>query len=119
MPRLINNFKRKEIRKELRKNQTPQEEKLWFEIRNNKLGAKFKRQHSIGGYITDFYCQKYKLIVELDGDIHSKKENKEYDEIRDKYFKELGYKILRIPNNEVDTDMEKVLEKIKNWTNTY
>jgi len=45
-------------RRGLRQNQTKAEEILWFELRNNKLGAKFKRQHSIGGYITDFYCYK-------------------------------------------------------------
>ena len=97
----------------MRKEQTPQEEKLWFELRHSKLGVKFKRQHSIGGYITDFYCREYKLIVEIDGGIHNTKENQEYDKIRDDYFRELGYKILRIPNREVDEDIEKVLEKIK------
>lgn len=102
-------------RRELRKNQTKAEEILWFELRNNKLGTKFKRQHSIGGYIADFYCQKYKLIIELDGEIHNTKEAEEYDEVRDKYFKELGYKILRFQNSEVENDTEKVLDKIKNY----
>ena len=103
----------RERRRELRKEDTLQEDKLWFELRNSKIGTKFKRQHSIGGYITDFYCQKYKLIVEIDGEIHNTKENQEYDKIRDYYFIELGYKILRISNHEVDSDVEKVLEKIK------
>ena len=85
-----NNRTLSDRRKELRQNQTKAEEILWFELRNNKLGAKFKRQHSIGGYIADFYCQKHKLIIELDGEIHESKENKEYDEVRDKFFKELG-----------------------------
>ncbi len=103
----------KNRRKELRKNQTKAEEILWFELRDNKLGAKFKRQHSIGGYIADFYCQKYKLIIELDGEVHSTKEAKEYDAVRDKYFKELGYKVLRFLNREVEENTEKVLEEIK------
>ena len=105
----------RERRRELRKNQTETEDKLWFELRNSKLGVKFKRQNSIGGYIADFYCQKYKLIVELDGEIHNKKENQEYDAIRDKYFKELDYRVLRFQNNEVETDLEKVLEKIESY----
>lgn len=109
-----NNRTLKERRKELRKNQTPQENKLWNELRNNKLGVKFKRQHSIGGYITDFYCTKYKLIIELDGEIHNTKENKEYDKIRDKYFIELGYKISRIRNVDIEQNIKEVLEKIKN-----
>jgi len=103
-----------ERRRDLRKNQTKAEEILWFELRNNKLGAKFKRQHSIGGYIIDFYCQKYKLIVELDGEVHNTKEAKEYDAVRDKFFNELGYKVVRFKNEEVEKDVEKVLDKIRN-----
>ena len=102
-----------ERRRELRQNQTKAEEILWFELRNNKLGAKFKRQHSIGGYIADFYCQKYKLIIELDGEIHNTKEAREYDEVRDKFFNELGYTTLRFLNREVENDIEKVLEEIQ------
>ena len=104
----------RERRRELRKNQTKAEEILWFELRNNKLGIKFKRQHSIGGYIVDFYCQKYKLIIELDGEIHDTSEARKYDSIRNKYFTELGYKVLRFQNFEVENDTEIVLEKIKN-----
>jgi very-short-patch-repair endonuclease len=104
-----------ERRRELRQNQTKAEEILWFELRNNKLGAKFKRQHSIGGYIVDFYCQKYKLIIELDGEIHNTKEAREYDEVRDKFFKELGYTVLRFKNSEVENDTEKVLGEIKSY----
>jgi len=102
-------------RRELRKNQTKAEEVLWFELRNNKLGTKFKRQHSIGGYITDFYCQKYKLIIELDGEVHNTKKAQEYDGVRDKFFKELDYKVLRFKNEEVENNTEKVLGKIKNF----
>lgn len=109
-----NKVELKDRRRELRKNQTKAEEIFWFELRNNKLGAKFKRQHSISGYIADFYCQKYKLIIELDGEIHNTKEAVEYDEVKDKFFKELGYKILRFQNSEVENDVEKVLDKIKN-----
>ncbi len=100
-------------RRGLRQNQTKAEEILWFELRNNKLGAKFKRQHSIGGYITDFYCQKYKLIIELDGEIHDTKEARKYDAVRDKYFNELGYIISRFKNSEVENDTESVLKRIK------
>ena len=103
----------KDRRRDLRKNQTKTEQILWFELRNSKLGAKFKRQHSIGGYIADFYCQKYKLIIELDGEVHNSKEAEEYDVVRDKFFKELGYKVLRFQNSEVEKDVERILEKIK------
>ena len=112
-----NNSKLRDRRRELRKNSTKAEEVLWFEIRNSKLGIKFKRQHSIGGYITDFYCQKYKLIIELDGEIHNTKEVEGYDLVRDKYLTSLGFKILRIPNSEVETNIKKVLDKIKSFLN--
>jgi leucyl-tRNA synthetase len=102
-----------ERRKELRKNQTPQEERLWWYLRDKRLGIKFRRQHSVGGYILDFYCKEKRLIIEIDGGIHLQKENKEYDEVRDKYFEELGYKTLRFTNNEVENNIKKVLEKIK------
>lgn len=100
-------------RRELRQKATRAEKLLWEKLRNKKLGSRFKRQYSIGGYILDFYCANNKLIIELDGKIHEKNENVEYDGVRDKYFKELGYKVLRFKNEEVENDVEKVLGKIK------
>src|SRR3989344_666016 len=58
MPRIINNRKRLEIRRDLRKKLTKQELILWNEIRNNKIGCKFKRQVSFGPYFVDFYCKE-------------------------------------------------------------
>jgi very-short-patch-repair endonuclease len=105
-------------RKELRKNQTPMEEKLWWYLKDKRLGLKFRRQHSIGGYILDFYCKEKRLIIEIDGEIHLKNENKEYDAIRDKYFEELDYKTLRFRNGEVMNDVKKVVDKIKHYLKT-
>ncbi len=102
-------------RKELRKNQTPQEEKLWWYLKDKRLGVKFRRQHSVSGYILDFYCKKKKLIIELDGGVHGTKEAKEYDEVRDKFFKELEYKVLRFKNSEIEKDIKKVIAKIKSY----
>jgi very-short-patch-repair endonuclease len=106
-----------ERRRELRQNQTPSEKKLWWYLRGQKLGAKFKRQHSIGGYILDFYCPEKKLIIELDGEVHNSEEAREYDTVRDKYFIELGYKVLRFKNEEVEdkNKIEGVLEKIQSY----
>lgn len=103
----------RERRTELRKNSTLEEEKLWFQLRNSNLGVKFKRQNSIGGYIVDFCCQKHKLIVEVDGEIHNTKKAKEYDAVRDKFFTDLGYVVLRFSNNEVNADIEKVVKIIR------
>jgi very-short-patch-repair endonuclease len=100
-------------RRELRQQATSQEKLIWEKLRNRKLGTKFKRQYSIGGYILDFYCAEKRLIVEIDGGIHKTKEAQEYDKIRDKYFEDLEYKTLRISNNEVEKNIDKVLDEIK------
>jgi len=112
MPRIVNNKKRIEIRKQLRKNQTPQEIILWSKLRNSQTGNKWKRQVSIGPYIADFYCWKKLLIIEVDGSQHL--ENKKYDEERNKYFSNLEIKTLRFWNNEINTNINGVMLKIEN-----
>ncbi|MEK7194091.1 MAG: DUF559 domain-containing protein [Patescibacteria group bacterium] len=109
--RVHNNSKLIDRRKELRRRSTLQENKLWNELRNNKLGVKFKRQHSISGYILGFYCFRKRLIIEIDGESHSS--NKEYDNVRDKYFSDLGYLTLRFKNKEVDDKISRILNRIK------
>ena len=101
-------------RRELRRKATLPEKLLWEKLRNRRLGFRFKRQYSIGGYILDFYCAEKRLIIEIDGEVHDTKEAEKYDEVRDKYFEELGYKTVRFLNREVEEDVEKVLDKIKN-----
>ncbi|OGI65562.1 hypothetical protein A3A95_02790 [Candidatus Nomurabacteria bacterium RIFCSPLOWO2_01_FULL_39_18] len=103
-------------RRELRKNQTKHEEILWEHIRNRKLGFKFKRQYSIGGYVLDFYCPKIKLAIELDGNQHLEKENFLYDEDRTNFLKVLDCKVLRIRNLELETNLKEVLLKIKHFS---
>ena len=107
-----------EIRKELRQESTFAEQLLWNEIRNGKLNElKFKRQHSIGNYIVDFYCAAKRLIIELDGGVHDTKEQKEKDKLRDENLREMKFTILRFTNEEVIHKMEIVLTKIKNNQN--
>jgi very-short-patch-repair endonuclease len=111
MKRLNNLPKFKERRAELRHNQTIQEARLWNELRKHKLGFKFKRQHSVGPYILDFYCPGKKLAVELDGAYHLG--NKEYDAERSGYLSALGIKVHRFWNNRVDDNIGAVVEMIK------
>ena len=111
MQRIVNNIKRLEVRRTLRKNQTSQELILWNEIRNNKLGCKFRRQVSIGPYIADFYCKEKKLVIEIDGLQHL--ESKEYDNERDLYMKTIGLNVLRFWNSEIEKDLTAVINKIK------
>lgn len=98
--------------KKLRKNMTEFEQKLWYYLRAKRfLGLKFKRQVPMGNYIVDFLCKDQKLIIELDGSGHLEEKQTKYDNIRDEYFKNLGYKVLRIYNNELN-DIDKVLAYI-------
>ena len=110
MNRIINNFTRKEVRKELRKNETPEEKILWEKLRDNQTSFKWRRQVSIGPYIADFYCRSKLLIIELDGSQHI--ENKKYDEERNKYFENLGIRTIRFWNSEINKNLKEVLEKI-------
>jgi len=94
----------------LRIHQTPQEILLWARLRRKQLGFKFKRQHSIGPYILDFYCPDKKLAIELDGSQHLN--NKQYDKERNDYLLVFKIKTLRFWNNEVNKNISGVLQKI-------
>jgi very-short-patch-repair endonuclease len=102
-----------EIRRRLRKDSTQAEIFLWSQLRASKLnGLKFKRQHSIGNYIVDFYCASLKLIIEADGGIHSSFDQSEKDKFRDQNLREMGYTILRFPNEEILFNMAHIKEEI-------
>ena len=117
--KIVNNIKiLLHRRKDLRNNSTPEEILLWLRLKNSQTGFKFRRQHSIGGYIADFYCPAKKLVIEIDGPQHFKKDNKEYDKIRSNYFEGLGIKVLRFTNKEISTETEKIVRKIKTYLTT-
>jgi very-short-patch-repair endonuclease len=97
--------------KQLRREMTPAERRLWMAIRRNALdGFHFRRQQVIEGYIADFYCDAAKLVIELDGGVHQ--EQWRYDESRDKAISDLGIRVLRI-SNEAMLDIESVVEYIR------
>ncbi|MGC9354898.1 MAG: endonuclease domain-containing protein [Mariniphaga sp.] len=98
-------------REELKNNMTEAELKLWEQLRNKKLGIKFRRQHVIDFYISDFIALSIKLIAEVDGKIHLKQ--KKEDSERTKRLEVLGYKIIQFTNDEIENDILKVLNKIK------
>jgi very-short-patch-repair endonuclease len=103
----------REYAKENRQHLTDAEMRLWYFINNKKLsGYKFRRQHVIGEYIVDFYCNEAKVVIEVDGEQHTF--NKEYDEKRTAYLEEKGYRVLRFWNNEVYKNIDGVLEIITN-----
>jgi very-short-patch-repair endonuclease len=99
----------------LRKEMTESEHKLWWGLRAEQLGAKFRRQHPLGSYVADFACLDPKLIVELDGSQHSV--NVDYDLRRDAFFREQGFTVLRFPTDAPFINLEgvrtSILEQLK------
>ncbi len=106
-------FSAKENAKILRRNMTEAETKLWYYLRRENFGVKFRRQQPIGEYIADFVCQDKKLIIEVDGGQHNEQTNIDADKERSKYLNNVGYKIIRLWNNDVFNNVEGVLEYIK------
>ncbi len=92
------------FRRLLRKKQTLAESVLWKELRNRRMKYKFRRQHSIGNYITDFYCVEHKLAIEVDGATHDDPAQIKNDAERDAYMNSLGIRVLRFGNEEVLAD---------------
>ena len=101
----------KDFSKHNRSNQTREEEILWEELRNNKLGHKIRRQHVIDVFIADFVCLDRRLVIEVDGESH--KDNKEYDTERTELLNEHGFNVIRFTNDEVRNNLGKVLSTIK------
>ena len=92
---------------ELRKNATPEENKLWYEFFRG-YPVCINRQRIIGNYIVDFYCDKAKLIVELDGSQHFEDENIKKDNRRTAFFESLGLYVLRFANDEINESFYEV-----------
>ncbi len=103
-------LKRKAL--EMRREPTPAENLLWEHLENDKLDARFRRQHIVDNFIADFICLTHKLVIEVDGGVHN--DQKERDEERTKVFNNLGFKVLRFTNIQIFTDIENVILKIKN-----
>lgn len=99
------------LAKNLRKNMTPWERRLWYEFLNS-YPVRFQRQKAIENFIVDFYCAKARLVVELDGSQHYNKTETVKDTIRTEKLKEFNLTVIRVPNNEVDENFEGVCEYI-------
>ncbi|RRW73999.1 endonuclease domain-containing protein [Pantoea dispersa] len=97
----------------LRKAMPQAEQKLWRYLRNrNVCGAKFRRQHPVGGYIVDFACVEQSLIVELDGGQHNAPEDQAYDARRTVYLQRCGWRVIRFWNHQVFNEFEAVMAEI-------
>ena len=99
------------LAKELRKNMTPWERKLWYNFLRN-YPVRFQRQKAIGNYIADFYCAKAGLIIELDGGGHYTPEQAEKDEQRTNELNTMNLTVVRICNLDIDRNFCGVCEYV-------
>ena len=97
--------------KKLRKNMTKQERHLWYDFLS-KRPEKWYRQKIIGNYIVDFYCEAFKLVIELDGSQHYEENAREYDKNRSTFLESMGNKVIRFTNTDIASRFDSVCESI-------
>lgn len=90
---------------------TPSEQKLWSEIRGGRLGVSFRRQVPLGRFIVDFAAPATKLVVEVDGAYHGRRQTA--DDRRDRALQRLGYRVLRITASVVEQNVELAVARIR------
>ena len=98
--------------RELRRRMSSPEVILWTILRRRPNGLKFRRQHSIGPFILDFYCHQSLLAIEIDGFSHQLGSNPRRDEARDEWLRRQGVATLRIDATDVRDNLEAVLTLI-------
>jgi very-short-patch-repair endonuclease len=102
-----------DLARKLRKTVTRQEVKLWVRLRElRELGFHFRRQSPIAHYVVDFECRRRRLVIEVDGMQHGFDRNRMRDVDRDRALNELGYRVLRFANPDIDRNLEGVMEAI-------
>jgi very-short-patch-repair endonuclease len=97
--------------REQRREPTRAEHALWALLRGGRLGRRFRRQHPLGVFVLDFYCDEARLAVEVDGPTHA--EQVEYDHWRDERLLERGIRTLRLPADLVERDIGTALRRIR------
>ena len=102
---------KKKFARTLRKRQTESEKKVWKVLRDRRCTElKFICQHVVEGFILDFYCDKLKLGIEVDGGIHDNREA--YDKARDAVLQAEGIRMLRVKNHEIERDPKSIVKRI-------
>ncbi|MBQ2806462.1 MAG: endonuclease domain-containing protein [Clostridia bacterium] len=95
----------------MRKNPTPQENRLWYDFLS-QYPVRFQRQKPIDNYIADFYCHKAKLVIEVDGIQHSSEENIIKDEYRTEILSKYSLKVIRVTNRQIDRNFHQICDYI-------
>ena len=98
--------------RELRNKLTPAEQIFWLRLKEKFPEYKFRKQHPISIYIADFYCDKLKLVIEIDGSIHDSEEAKLNDKRRQQDLEDLNLTVIRFTNDQVKNEIESVIEII-------
>jgi very-short-patch-repair endonuclease len=98
--------------KRLRKEMTSPEIGLWLALRANEAGLRFRKQHSAGAYVLDFYCAPAMLAVEVDGEAHGRGDRPARDAVRDAWLTLQGVQVLRYPATEVLSNIEGVVRQV-------
>ena len=100
--------------KAMRENMTQAEKAVWELLKSkNKLGLRFKPQHPIDIFITDFYCHPLKLVIEIDGGIHKSVDQRDYDMVRETELEHWGIKVIRFTNEEVEKNITHIQNEIE------
>ncbi len=106
----LRRFQQKFRAREMRNNPTPAEALLWEHLRRNQLGVRFRRQHNIDRFVVDFYCAAARLVIEVVGPVH---EQPNADQDRQARLETLGLRVLRVTNEAVLGDMDRVIACIR------
>ena len=113
MSEYLNKRSEKDKRRQLRSAMPTAEVILWSRIRRRQLlGCKFRRQYSVGSYVIDFFSAEIRLGIELDGDSHFESGAPEYDQRRQQFIESFGIRTIRILNEDVYENLDRVLEMI-------
>jgi very-short-patch-repair endonuclease len=97
----------------MRKTMTPAEKLLWWRLRREAEGWKFRRQPPVGPFVLDFGCVEVRLAIEIDGATHSTDEEIDYDQRRTRYLECEGWRVVRFWNSEIFQTLDGVVETIR------
>ena len=113
MPSKLRDERLLKFAREMRKNMTPEERKLWYMYLQKHPRFRFRRQEIIGSYIADFYCAQAKLVIEIDGSQHFSEDAMSYDAARTAFFQQKNIHVLRFTNADINQRFPNVCETIE------
>jgi very-short-patch-repair endonuclease len=102
-------------RRLLRKLSTQGEIVIWYLLRKKFKQYHWRRQHSLGYYVADFYCHSKKLVIEIDGEYHLERKQQLYDEVRTKLFNEYGISVIRFSNEKILKNLNEVVNYLEEF----